>query len=41
MEFHKPQSLRARLPNASMSLEKCDVGLTFQIKMLEFMDSMS
>jgi hypothetical protein len=24
-----------------MSLENCDVGLTFQLKMLEFMDSMN
>jgi hypothetical protein len=34
-------SLRARLPNAPMSLESGDVGLTFQLKMLEFMDSMN
>jgi hypothetical protein len=33
------ESLGARLPNAPMSLESCDVGLTFQPKMLEFMDS--
>jgi hypothetical protein len=35
------ESLGARLPNASMSLESGDVGLTFQLKMLEFMDSMN
>jgi hypothetical protein len=33
-------SLGARLPNALMSLKSCDVGWTFQLKMLEFMDSM-
>jgi hypothetical protein len=33
--------LGARLPNAPMSLESGDVGLTFQLKMLEFMDSMT
>jgi hypothetical protein len=37
---HK-ESLGARLPNAPISLEFCDVGLTFQLKMLEFMDSMN
>jgi hypothetical protein len=35
------ESLGARLPNAPMSLESCDVGLTFQLKMLEFMDYMN
>ena len=35
------ESLGARLPNAPMSLESDDVGLTFQLKMLEFMDSMN
>jgi hypothetical protein len=35
------ENLGARLPNARMSLENCDVGLTFQLKMLEFMDFMS
>jgi hypothetical protein len=35
------ENLGARLPNAPMSLESCDVGLTFQLKMLEFMDSMN
>jgi len=35
------ESLGARLPNAPMSLESCDVGLTFQLKMLEFVDSMN
>jgi hypothetical protein len=35
------ESLGARLPNSPMSLESCDVGLTFQLKMLEFMDSMN
>jgi hypothetical protein len=35
------ESLGARLSNAPMSLESCDVGLTFQLKMLEFMDSMN
>jgi hypothetical protein len=34
-------NLGARLPNAPMSLESGDVGLTFQLKMLEFMDSMN
>jgi hypothetical protein len=33
--------LGATLPNAPMSLESCDVGLTFQLKMLEFVDSMN
>jgi hypothetical protein len=33
--------LGARLPNAPMSLESCDVGLTFHLNMLEFMDSMN
>jgi hypothetical protein len=33
--------LGSRLPNAPMSLESGDVGLTFQLKMLEFMDSMN
>jgi hypothetical protein len=32
-------NLGARLPNAPMSLENGDAGLTFQLKMLEFMDS--
>jgi hypothetical protein len=35
------ESLGARLPNAPMSLESGDVGLTFQLKVLEFMDSMN
>ena len=35
------ENLGAILPNAPMSLESCDVGLTFQLKMLEFMDSMN
>jgi hypothetical protein len=35
------ESLGTRLPNAPMSLESCDVGLTFQLKILEFMDSMN
>jgi hypothetical protein len=35
------ESLGVRLPNAHMSLESGDVGLTFQLKMLEFMDSMN
>jgi hypothetical protein len=35
------ETLGARLPNAPMSLETCDVGLTFQLKMLEFVDSMN
>jgi hypothetical protein len=30
--------LGARLPIASISLESCDVGLTFQLKILKFMD---
>jgi hypothetical protein len=35
------ESLEARLPSAPMSLESYDVGLTFQLKMLEFMDFMN
>jgi hypothetical protein len=35
------ECLRARLLNAPMFLESCDVGLTFQLKMLKFMDSMN
>jgi hypothetical protein len=35
------ESFGVRLPNAPMSLESCDVGLTFQLKMLEFVDSMN
>jgi hypothetical protein len=35
------ESLGARLPNAPSSLESCDVGLTFQFKMVEYMDSMN
>jgi hypothetical protein len=35
------ESLGARLLNAPMSLESCDVGMTFQLKMLEFVDSMN
>jgi hypothetical protein len=35
------ESLGARLPNAPMSLESCDVRLTFQLKMFEFMDSIN
>jgi hypothetical protein len=35
------ESLGARLPNAPMSLESGDVGLTFQLKMLKFVDSIN
>jgi hypothetical protein len=35
------ESLGARLPNSAMRLESCDVGLTLQLKMLEFMESMN
>jgi hypothetical protein len=35
------EGLGDRLPNAHMSLENCDVGLTFHLNMLEFMDSMN
>ena len=35
------ENLGARLPNAPMSLESCDVGFKFQLKILEFMDSMN
>jgi hypothetical protein len=35
------ESLGARLPNANMSLESGDVGLTFQFKILEFMNFMN
>jgi hypothetical protein len=35
------ESLGVRLPNVPMSLKSVDVGLTFQLKMLEFMDSMN
>jgi hypothetical protein len=35
------ESLGARLPNAPISLKSCDVRLTFQLKMLEFVDSMN
>jgi hypothetical protein len=35
------ESLGARLLIAPMSLESCDVGLTFQLKMLKCMDSMN
>jgi hypothetical protein len=35
------ESLGVRLPNAPMSLESGDVGLTFQLKILEFTDSMN
>jgi hypothetical protein len=35
------ESLGARLPNVPMSLKSCVVGLTFQLKMLEFVDSMN
>jgi hypothetical protein len=35
------ESLGARLPNAPMSLESGNVGLTFQLKMLKFVDSMN
>ena len=31
---------RARLPDPPVNLETGDVGLSFQLKMLEFMDSM-
>jgi hypothetical protein len=33
--------LKARLPNAPGNLEGGDVGLKFQLKMIEFMDSMN
>ena len=35
------ESLGAILPNAPKSLESGDVGLKFQLQMLEFMDSMN
>jgi hypothetical protein len=35
------ENLGARLPNAPMSLESCNVGFKFQLKMLEFMDSLN
>ena len=35
------ESLGARLPYTPMRLESCDVGSTFQLKILEFMDSMN
>ena len=35
------ESLGARLPNAPKSLESCEVRLAFQLKILEFMDSMN
>ena len=35
------ENSEARLPNASGSLKGGDVGLKFQLKMLEFMDSMN
>ena len=35
------ENLGARLPNAPESLEGGDVGLKFQLKMLEFMDSVN
>jgi hypothetical protein len=35
------ESLGARLPNVPMSLESWDVRLTFQLRMLELMDSMN
>jgi hypothetical protein len=35
------ENLGARFPNALMSLESCDVGFKFQLKMLKFMDSMN
>jgi hypothetical protein len=35
------ESLEARLPNATMSLESCKVALIFQFKMLEFIDCMN
>jgi hypothetical protein len=35
------ENLGARLPNAPISLESCDIGLIFQLKMFEFMDSMN
>ena len=35
------ENLEARLPNAPESLEGGDVGLKFQLKMLEFMDSVN
>ena len=33
-------NLEARLPDSPVNLEMRDIGLTFQLKMLEFMDSM-
>jgi hypothetical protein len=35
------ENLEARLPNAPKSLESGDVGMTFRLKNLEFMDSMN
>ena len=35
------ESLGARISNAPMSLEICEVGLTFQLKILEFMNYMN
>jgi hypothetical protein len=35
------ENLGSRLPNAPMTLESCDVGLTFQLKRFEFIDSMN
>ena len=35
------EDLWARLPNVPKSLKSCNVGLKFQLKMLEFMDSMN
>ena len=35
------ENSKARLPNAPENLEGGDVGLKFQLKMLEFMDSMN
>jgi hypothetical protein len=37
----KKKRFGARLPIAPMSLDSRDVGLTFQLKMLEFVDSMN
>ena len=34
------ESFGARLPDSPMSLESCDVGLKFQLKILEFKDFM-
>ena len=41
IESNLKENLGARLSNAPMSLESCNVGLTLQLKMLEFMGSMN